>query len=66
MIINSPKLPPRDGYFEDVDPVTGERIYVETEEHKKKVDFEEENRKLKETVELLEECIAEMASVVYK
>ena len=72
-MITKPLLPPKAGYIERVTE-TGEHIYVrvETEETHRLTDLETDNNLLKQQLkaasdqnEFLENCIAEMAEIVY-
>lgn len=72
-MITQPILPPREGYVERVTE-TGEHIYVrvETEATRRLTDLESENDLLKQQLkaasdqnDFLEDCIAEMAEIVY-
>lgn len=72
-MITKPLLPPKAGYIERVTE-TGEHIYVrvETEETARLTNLEADNNLLKQQVkaasdqnEFLENCIAEMAGIVY-
>ena len=72
-MITQPTLPPREGYVERVTEI-GEHIYVrvETEETRRLTSLESENDLLKQQLkaasdqnDFLEDCIAEMAGIVY-
>lgn len=72
-MITKPLLPPKAGYVEQVTE-TGEHVYVrvETEEANRLADLESDNTLLKQQLkaasdqnDFLEDCIAEMAEIVY-
>lgn len=72
-MITKPLLPPKAGYVERVTEA-GEHVYVpvETEETRRLTDLESENDLLKQQLkaasdqnDFLEDCIAEMAGIVY-
>lgn len=73
-MISKKLLPNREGYME-VEDENGNRIYVETKERKEQIKIEEleqENKLLKAQIkaqsdreEFIEDCIAEIAMIVY-
>lgn len=70
-MITKPQLPPKKGHIEVVD-FNGKHVYQPTPEQLKKEQAEQENRMLKaklkastESQQFLEDCLAEMAQVVY-
>lgn len=67
-----PILPPKDGYIEVIDPITKEHVYVPTPATKRETQKDEEINLLKQQLkaasdqnDFLEDCIAEMAGIVY-
>jgi len=71
--INYPQLPPLSGYVEDEDE-TGKRVYrkIETSQDQQIVQLQQENTKLSAQIKatsesnaFLEECIVEIAGIVY-
>lgn len=62
--IHEASLPPKNGYTEGVDE-NGRPVYRPTTETLRKQALEKENLDLKERIAFLEDCIAEMAMVVY-
>lgn len=70
-MITKPTLPPRKGYVER-EAADGTRYYAPTEETRKAEELADENTKLKAQLKLqsehqtfIEDCILEMADVVY-
>lgn len=70
-MITKPTLPPRKGYVER-EASGGTRYYAPTEETRKAEELADENTRLKAQLKLqseqqtfLEDCILEMADVVY-
>ena len=72
-MITKPLLPPKAGYVERINEA-GDHIYVrvETEETHRLSDLESDNNLLKQQLQaasdqndFLEDCIAEMAEIVY-
>lgn len=67
-----PILPPKDGYIEVIDPITKEHVYVPTPAKKREIQKDEEIDLLKQQLkaasdqnDFLEDCVAEMAQIVY-
>ena len=72
-MITKPLLPPKAGYVETIGP-DGQHVYVpvETAETRRLTDLEADNSLLKQQLkaasdqnDFLEDCIAEMAGIVY-
>ena len=72
-MITKPLLPPKAGYVETIGP-DGQHIYVpvETAETRRLTDLESDNALLKQQLkaasdqnDFLDDCIAEMAGIVY-
>jgi len=71
MIITDPKLQPKTGYVE-VELDNGARAYAPTEEMLSRLELDADNKLLKarlqaqtERSEFIDECIAEMATIMY-
>lgn len=69
-----PILPPKDGYVEVLDPSTNKHVYrkIRNEQDDRITTLESENDLLKQQLkaasdqnDFLEDCIAEMAAIVY-
>lgn len=69
-----PILPPKDGYVEVLDPDTNKHVYrkIQNEQDDRITTLESDNNLLKQQLkaasdqnEFLEDCIAEMAEIVY-